>query len=163
MANLIYGLVHDVIGFSADFQYEEEDEDQGWMDAWADDITSIPLREPIRIRRKQKCPYYIRHPAQRHNSYLGCIEEARDDEECSLTSTEGGDKTQRKKNLMSKPQDPPAGPKALVPYVSNTTEIVEYQPSPQKPRTQFNLGRTQPQFEYTTSQPQFDTYNKEVC
>jgi hypothetical protein len=145
---------------SVEFQYEDEDEEQTWMDAWANAITSIPLREPIRIRRKKKGPS-IRHPAQQHNSYLGCIEEAGADEECSLASMEEVNNTQRKNKLMIKPRDPPAGSKALVPYVPNTTEMVEYQPSPQKSRTQYNFGRSQPQFEYTTSQPQLD--NKEVC
>lgn len=73
--------------FSTSTLNPDDDASEGrWLDAWAEAVTSIPLREPVKTRKLKKQPT-IRHPAQHHSSYLNCIEEA-DDETSTVCSVE---------------------------------------------------------------------------
>jgi hypothetical protein len=75
---------------SIDFTPEEE---SAWLDAWAQSVTSIPLREPSGIQKKKKKrgqptkQSFVR-PAHEHCPSLDCIDES-DNESCasSVAST----------------------------------------------------------------------------
>jgi len=80
-------VTDDVLSTSTLYPEEMETESR-WMDAWAEAVTSIPLREPVKARKTKKHPS-IRHPAQHHSTYLNCIEEAEDESStvCSVGSS----------------------------------------------------------------------------
>ena len=64
---------------------QQEDDESAWMDEWAIQITSIPLRQPKKskksLKRKQQC---VRRPSQQHMSHLSQISESdADDSSCT--------------------------------------------------------------------------------
>jgi hypothetical protein len=128
--------------------FTSEDEESTWMDAWANAITSIPIRAPIKTSKRKK--KIIHHPAQNHNSYLDSINESGEDE-CSCASED--DYSQRR---MTKEQQESM---ATFPCVTNTTTEVGEMSSCHQPksRTKFNFGKTQAQFIFAKSQPQYES------
>lgn len=73
-------------------------DDSSWMDDWANAITSIPLRMPIKksARKANK----VRHPAQQHNSMLDSINEC-GESVCSAASAASKKKKNKKKKSSS--------------------------------------------------------------
>ncbi len=69
-----------------------DDEEEGkWMDQWAESVTSIPLREPVKPRKAKK-QRGVRHPGHHHNTYLNSIEEVED--ECSTVCSVESNRSQ---------------------------------------------------------------------
>eukprot|EP00531_Pseudo-nitzschia_arenysensis_P006978 CAMPEP_0116136512 /NCGR_PEP_ID=MMETSP0329-20121206/11762_1 /TAXON_ID=697910 /ORGANISM="Pseudo-nitzschia arenysensis, Strain B593" /LENGTH=470 /DNA_ID=CAMNT_0003631381 /DNA_START=70 /DNA_END=1482 /DNA_ORIENTATION=+ len=78
---------------SGEYDEDEDDDDSfvGWatanLDVWASSITSIPLRDVEKKRRRKRNakvvqrPYF--RPCQEHSSNLGCITEADNESWCS--------------------------------------------------------------------------------
>lgn len=76
---------------STDLSNEDE---SSWMDAWAEAVTSVELRDPVKTKRKRGRPTrqsFVR-PAREHHSSLGCIDES-DNESCSSAKTEASKKS----------------------------------------------------------------------
>jgi hypothetical protein len=69
--------------FDFGFSHQEE---STWMDEWARSITSIPVRQPIKPKKKK-----LRRPARQHRPSLDQIEESSNSDEESWTSSEEGE------------------------------------------------------------------------
>jgi hypothetical protein len=79
------------------------DEESAWMDAWAQAVTSIPMREPAKTRRKRGRPTkqsFVR-PAHEHHPSLDCIDEA-DNESCASGRSESSRKGGRRSRKVEK-------------------------------------------------------------
>lgn len=85
-------------------EYDNDDDDDsfmGWasanLDAWASSITSIPLRDVEKKRRRKRNakvvqrPYF--RPCQEHSSNLGCITEADNESWCSSVKSSRSNKS----------------------------------------------------------------------
>jgi hypothetical protein len=68
-----------------------------WMDTWANTMTSIPLREPVKNRRRNR---YRPTPKSAHNPSLDCISEGAD-EDASLASASSRSSRRSLKNTSA--------------------------------------------------------------
>lgn len=141
---------------SCDYSFDEESQ---WMDDWAESITSIFVRDPVKT--KHKMMNSARHPAQQHRSFLESIEESGgDDTSCASTDDSDQTKTRREQQSCMAPQCT-----TLVPYEPNNgarrsqfamdSQLVlrELPTNPSHPRFVFER---QPDFEYQESKPQLE-------
>ena len=132
----------------------DEDEDEGkWMDVWAQSVTSIPLREPVRTRKSKRAPS-IRHPAQRHSSCLNIIEEV-DDE----SSTVGSVGSSRILNFQSdgRPSITAARGRALLfgeDQISDDSSTTSVSSEMSQPNHRFD--KVEEEFEYKNSHSQLE-------
>lgn len=134
--------------------YSLDGDESRWLDDWADAITSIPVRA-LTSKRSKKQTIKIRHPAQHYNSYLDSITET---DECSVASSCASEEgSQRGSRTVG-------SSRAMVPCAPNMTQIPEdipERPAQPRSRTNFFFGKTQPQFDFATSQPQME--NRDIC
>jgi hypothetical protein len=145
---------------SVDFSGDEEESQ--WMDSWAFAVTSIPLRAPVKTKKKMRSS--PRHPAQQHQSILDMINETGEDD-ISCASEDDYSERRTRTALKSKPHLLISSCLALVPFQPDGRALVvalePQHPQQSKSQPKFNFGKTQPQFEYTKSQPQLE--NGAMC
>lgn len=94
-------------------QQQQEADESAWMDEWAIQITSIPLRQPTKskkksLKKKHRCG--VRRPSQQHMSHLFQISESDADDSSCCTSEfrpdEEFDDEMQDVNLTSEPTHP---------------------------------------------------------
>jgi hypothetical protein len=107
-----------------DFGFSQEE--SSWMDQWARSITSIPVRQPTKPKKKK-----VRRPAQQHRPSLDQIEESSNSDEESWASNEHGDDCGDHlfEDVEMNEQGNHIAPNTdIVPYEPNDP-IVQYEPS----------------------------------
>lgn len=137
----------------------EDDEEEGkWMDQWAESVTSIPLREPVKPRKSKK-QRVVRRPGHQHNTFLNSIEEAED--ECSTVCSV--------ESSRSKPRE---RQRATTPTQETILELTEDETVPNDPTLESHVttnegleeansilysARSDTLFDVNTSRPQLES------